>query len=247
MNTLKNSIVTLIIFLLVCPVFYAQNSIQGNIENWSNGEVPLIFKDYMSKEQSTMGNISSNGKMTIPLDVNFLINLKEAANKANEDAPKGRKINFNTVESVFGCSDQDITYENATVILSGLPDLEALRKDGTATYGYLYCANNLEISTWLHNYGQGNIAKGYYLRWFFVEDHASAKGTCNMPTYTGNGDENYMDTTIYDLDLQKGWNIIKYAIIETFTSQTGKIAPSKTEITRIDDVPEDAQWLLLSN
>lgn len=245
MKTLKSSIVIAIVFLLVSPAFYAQNSIQGNIANWSNGEVPLIFNDYISKEKIAMGNMVSTGEMIITLDDNYLSNLKEAAIKAKEKAPQGWEMKFNTVESTFGCSDEGIIYENATAIFSGLPDLEALDKDGTTTYGYLYCTNNPELSTWLYNYGQGNIAKGYYLRWFFAENNASAKGSCNTPTYTGNDDENYMDTTVYDLELQKGWNIIKYTITETFTSQTGKITPSKTEITKIDEVPADAQWLLL--
>jgi hypothetical protein len=245
MKTLKKSIVVATLFLLVNPAIYAQNSIQGNIADWSNGEAPLIFRDYMSREKITMGNISSNGKMIIPLDDNHLINLKEAAKKAQEKAPQGREMKFNTVASKFTCSDEGVIYENATAIISGLPDLEAKSKDGTAAYGYVYCSSNLEISTWLYNYGQGNIAKGYYLRWFFVENNASAKGSCNMPTFTGNDNESYMDTTVYDLELQQGWNIVKYEITETFTSKTGKITPSKTEITKIDDVPADAQWLIL--
>jgi len=247
MKTVKNSIVIATIFLLVSNTFYAQNSIQGDLANWSNGEVPLIFNDYMSKEKIMMGNITSTGKMTIPLDDNYLSNQKIAAEKVKENAPQGWEMKYNTVQSSFGCDMEGVVYENATSIFSGLPDLEAVSNDGATTYGYLYCTNNPALSTWLYNYGQGNIAKGYYLRWFFAEDNASAKGSCSMPTYTGNDDENYMDMIVYDLELQKGWNIIKYAITETFTSQTGKIAPSKTEITKINEVPADAQWLLLSN
>lgn len=247
MKTLKNSILIASLFLLASTTFHAQNSIQGVIANWSNGEVPLIFKDYISKEKITMGNIASDGKMIIPLDDNYLSNLKEAAIKAKDKAPQGWEMQFNTVESSFSCSDEGIVYENAAVIFSALPSLKALNEDGTTSYGYLYCTNNPEISSWLHLYGLVSVAKGYYLKWFFVEDTASVKGSCNIPTYTGNDDENYMDTTVYDLELQKGWNIIKYAITETFTSQTGKTTPSKTEVTKIDTVPADAQWLLLSD
>ncbi len=245
MKTLKNSILIASLFLLVSTTFYAQNSIQGDIANWSNGEVPLIFNDYISKEKITMGNIATDGKMTIPLDENFLTKMKEAAIQAKEKAPQGWEMKFNTVESSFNCSDEGIVYENAEVILSGLPDLEVLSEDGTTSYGYLYCTNSLQLSSWLQLYGMVSVAKGYYLKWFFVEDAASVKGSCNIPTYTGNDDENYMNTTIYDVKLQKGWNIIKYEITETFTSKDGKIAPAKTQITRIDKIPDDVQWLLL--
>ncbi|MDW5290224.1 hypothetical protein [Formosa sp. PL04] len=245
MKTLKNSIVVLFMSAFMSLGCMAQNAIQGNIENWSNGEVPLIFNDYISKAKINMGSISSNGEMIIPLDDDYLSNLKDAALKAKETAPEGWKMKFNTVESVFGCGDEGIIYENASIIFTGLPDLEALNDDESTSYGYIYCTNNTELSTWLFNYGQGNIAKGYYLRWFYAEDNASVKGTCDMPTYTGNADENYVDTTVYNLEIKKGWNIIKYAITETFISQEGKISPSKTEITTIDEVPIDALWLLL--
>lgn len=236
-----------VIFLLISSTAtYAQNSIQGDIADWSNGAVPLVFNDYMTKEKITMGEVTSEGKMTIPLEGDFLIQMKEAAEKAKEKAPEGWKIKFKTVESTFGCTDEGFIYKNATAIITGLPDLEAI-KEGTISYGYLYSTNDPRISTWLHKYGEGNIAKGYYLKWFFVENDASAKGACHMPTYTGNDDENYTNTTAYNLDLQKGWNIVKYAITETFTSKTGKIAPSKTEITTIDKVPDDIQWKLVSD
>lgn len=245
MKTLKNSILIASLFILVSTTFYAQNSIQGDIANWSNGEVPLIFNDYISKEKITMGNIATDGKMTIPLDENFLTKMKEAAIQAKEKAPQGWEMQFNTVQSSFSCSDEGIVYENAEVILAGLPDLEVLSEDGTTSYGYFYCTNSIQLSSWLQLYGMVNAAKGYYLKWFFVEDDASVKGSCIMPTYTGNDDENYMNTTVYDVKLQKGWNIIKYEITETFTSKEGKIVPAKTQITRIDKIPEDVQWLLL--
>lgn len=248
MKTFKSGIQIAILFLLIHPALYAQNSLQGTIADWSNGEVPLVFNDYISGEQIKMGTITSQGEVTIQLDANFIETMKEAASKAKEKAPSGWQMNFKTVASTFGCSDEsDLSYENAGVIFPGLPDFEALGADGTASYGYLYCSNSRELPTWFNNYGEGNIAKGYYLRWFFAENNASVKGSCNMPTYTGNDDESYMDSTIFDIEIQKGWNIIKYTITETFTSLDGKIKPSKTEVTRIDSIPADAQWLLVTN
>ena len=245
MKTLKLSIVILLLSPFMSLECMAQNAIQGNIENWSNGEVSLIFNDYISQAKINMGSISSHGEIIIPLDDDYLAKLKAEAIKAKANAPEGWEMKFNTIASLFGCSDEGVIYENATTSITGLPDLEALSEDESTTYGFIYSTNNLELSKWLYNYGQGNIAKGYYLRWFYAEDSASVSGSCNMQTYTGNEDENYMDTTIYNLEIQKGWNIIKYNITETFTSQEGKISPSKTEITTIDKVPSDVKWILL--
>lgn len=245
MKTLKNSILTTTLFFLISLTFYAQNAITGGITNWTHGEVPLLFSDYISREKIIMGNIASNGHMTIPLDDNFLSNFKIAAEKAKENARKGWEMKFNTVESTFGSGEEGIIYENAASVLIGLPDLEATSEDGTAQFGYIYCTNNPELANWLYNYGQGDIAKGYYLRWFFAEDTATVKGAFSIPVYTGNDDENYTDTTFYDIELQKGWNIIKYNITEIFTTQTGKTVLSKMEVTSIYEMPEDVMWLVL--
>ena len=245
MKTLKNRITITSLFFLISLTFNAQNSITGTIANWTHGEVPLLYSDYISREKIIMGNIASDGNMTIPLDDNFLSNFKIAAEKAKEKAPQGWEMKFNTIESTFGSGDEGISYENAASVLIGLPDLEASSEGGTAQFGYIYCTSNPELANWLYNYGQGDIAKGYYLRWFFAEATASVKGSISIPVYTGNDDENYTDTTFYDLEIQKGWNMIKYNITETFTTQTGKTVLTKMEVTKIDEIPADVMWLLL--
>jgi hypothetical protein len=245
MKTIKKSITLAILFFLISLIFYAQNSITGTIANWTNGEVPLLFSDYISREKIIMGNIASDGNMTIPLDANFLSNLKMAAEKAKEKGPQGREMKFNTIESTFGSGEEGISYENAAAVLIGLPDLEASSEDGTAQFGYIYCTSNPELANWLYNYGQGDIAKGYYLRWFFAEDRAVVKGSFSIPVYTGNDDENYTDTTFYDIELQKGWNVVKYNITETFTTKIGKTVLAKMEVTKIDEIPADVMWLVL--
>ncbi|MFH4965938.1 hypothetical protein V8G69_13130 [Gaetbulibacter sp. M235] len=245
MKNLKNSITIMTLFFLISLAFNAQNSITGSISNWTNGEVPLLFSDYISREKITMGNIASDGNMTIPLDEIFLSNLKTAAEKAKEKAPQGWEMKFNTIESTFGSGEEGISYENAASVLIGLPDLEAGSEDGTAQFGYVYCTSNPELANWLYNYGQGDIAIGYYLRWFFAEDTASVKGSVSIPVYTGRDDENYTDTTFYDIELQKGWNMIKYNVTKTYTTQTGKTVLAKMEVSKIDEIPLDVLWLVL--
>ena len=138
-----------------------------------------------------------------------------------------------------------VDYENADALIAGMPDLEVTIKDGEWDESVMYAVSNPDIANWLYSYGEKNSAKGYYLQWFFLEEEASAKAECTMPTYTGNDDENYNNVTIINLKLQKGWNIIKYGITEVFTDANGKITPSKTEISRIESLPDDVQWVVV--
>lgn len=246
MNNLKIHITLMALFHLISLTFYAQNKIQGDIENWSKGKASLLFSDDISREKVVMGNISSDGRITIPLDEDYLSNLKIASEKAKEKAPQGWEMKFKSLESTFRCKEEGIIYKNSTMVISALPDLEVVRNVGQSPLGRLYCTNEPKLATWLSNNEKENAIKGFYLKWFFIENKASVTGSCNTLTYTGNDNENYKNTIVYDLELQKGWNIIKYSITETFRSQKGKIMSSKIEIKKIDKIPDDAQWLLLS-
>ena len=107
----------------------------------------------------------------------------------------------------------------------------------------MFAVSDPVIANWLFYYKQDPIVKGYYLQWFFVENDASAIGECVIPTYTGNGDENYNNTTQVNLKLEKGWNIIKYDITEIFTDVNGKTSASKIEITTVAEIPSDLKWV----
>jgi hypothetical protein len=264
MKTLKNSIVVLAISALTILGSTAQNSITGTIADYKNGEGLVTSFDMITRDQMVLGNIEKDGKFNIPLDENYLTVIKEKAKIAQENAPNGWQIEFNTVAKTFGCDfnnenieyfddgTEKITYSGSTkkneivhvngeAIITGIPDPNLNDKDGNPA-SVLYAVNKPEIAKWLYSYGQENVVKGYYLQWFFVEGEASAKGECVIPTYTGVGEENYTHTTITNLELQKGWNIIKYTIAEIFTDSNGRTNPSKIEITTIPELPLDLQW-----
>ena len=106
----------------------------------------------------------------------------------------------------------------------------------------MYAVSSPEIAWWLQSYGHKGISPGYYLRWIYLEAPASVTGECKVPTYTGNDEEMYEDTTLFDVQLEKGWNVVKYEIAEIFTSQSGKTYPSKTLVSKLQAVPDDLQW-----
>jgi hypothetical protein len=265
MKTLKNSIVIFAISTLTILGCKAQNSIAGTIAEYENGAGLITFFDMITREPMVLGKIDIDGNFNIPLDENYLTVIKEKAKTAQENAPSGWQIKFKTVATTFECDfnnenieylddgtekityagsikKNEIVYENGQVMVTVIPDPNLTDKDGKTVYSVLYAASQPEIAKWLYSYGQDNAVKGYYLQWFFVEDSATAKGECVVPTYTGIGEENYNHITFTNLELQKGWNIIKYNITVVFTDANGKITPSKIEITRITDLPADVQW-----
>jgi hypothetical protein len=75
-----------------------------------------------------------------------------------------------------------------------------------------------------------------------LEGPATVKEKCLLETYTGAGEEVFEESTSIDLELQAGWNIIRYGIEEVLTSSNGKALPLKLSITRLEKLPEDLMW-----
>jgi hypothetical protein len=226
--------------IMICQ---AQDSITGTISNYTIGEGVLSSYDMVSREKIEIGKIDHEGHFTIPLDANYLTVIKEQAEKAKDNAPKDWEINFKTVATTFECFGGDLEYENGEALVVGIPDPEVTDKDRKIEQGVMFAVSDPEIAQWLYSYGQKNIVKGYYLQWFFVEDSASAKGECIFQRYTGNGEENFNEVIITNLELKKGWNIIKYTVAEVFTDSNGNTLPLKTEISILTELPNDVKWI----
>jgi hypothetical protein len=220
----------------------AQEILKGVITEYFNGEGLIISYDFITGDKISWGIIDKSGNFEIPLKSDFLDDVKKMAVKAQKKAPKGFTLKFPTVGDKFTCSYPDIEFENPSAMISGLPDLILSDKRKKAENGNIYPVNNPSIANWLYDQKE-DVAVGYYLSFFFMEEKSSAKGTCMINTYTGLGDENFDKLTLYDLELQPGWNIIRYGIEEVFESKNGKIFPLVTHVTNLKNLPQDLVWV----
>lgn len=234
--------------LIFCLSTIAQTSVQGIVNNWTQEEAVVAYSGMFNGEMTTMGTISPDGTLKIPLDPDYFTSIKKLAEKEAAEAPEGWSMSYRTIASTFSCMyEENITTSNGEAIVTGLPELLITDKSGQTEYGYLYAVSSPTVAWWLKSYGEKEISPGYYLRWIYIESPASATGECKIPNYTGNGEEMYEDTMLFDVQLEKGWNVVKYEIAEIFTSQTGKTYPSKTLVSRLPEVPDDLQWHALGN
>ena len=246
--------------------------IMGTIANYENGEGTITANDFWTGDKTTIGTLATNGNFTIPLDQDFFTTVKKKMAAEEKNKPKGGVINYHRVNTVFTCGSEGFgyknttenindsisvtnypryaetnyaTFKNAESIILKLPLLNLTDKKGDS-HGLLYAASSLEIAEWLGSGGMGDIIKGYYLEWIFVENSAAVQGICAIPTSTNNGEE-YTDTTKTNLELQKGWNIIKYDVTDVFTSTDRQTKAAMTKITAISKIPEDLKWFAMSS
>lgn len=226
----------------------AQLSIEGKIDNWTNGKAMLAYADMMTDNVKSWGSIDANGVLNMPLENDYLETFKKKAVKAQKNAPKGWKMKFKTVGDTFVCGgfENPLEYTNQDAILTAVPKLSVLSKDGKTEFGHLFMVSDKSIAKWLYSYGDENPTTGYYIDWIYVEQEATVSGICERSTYAG-PEEWYDDTKSYTLVLEEGWNMVKYDITEVFNSASGKVFPLKTTMSVIQFLPEDLQWVVLGN
>ena len=233
----------LVIFLSILNFqLNAQETLSGHISDYTEGKGLIISYDIVTGDKYTWGKIDDEGMIKVPLSDTYLDEIKKMASKAQKKAPKGFTLKLPTVEDTFTCRYPDVKFENPGYLVSGLPDLMLTDNKKKAENGSIYAVNKPLLANWLHHDEQGDVGLGYYLMFYFAEAKASAKGTCMTATYTGLGDEHYDKFTLFDLELDKGWNIVKYEIEEVFESKNGGFFPEVIKVTKLDNLPDDLRW-----
>lgn len=221
----------------------AQGTLSGNISDYTDGKGLIISHDIVTGDKYTWGTIDEEGMITVPLPDSFLDGIKKMAAKAQKKAPRGFTLKLPNVEDTFTCKYPDLKFDNPGSLVSGLPDLMLTDIKKKEENGRIYAVNNALIANWLHRDQKGDVGLGYYLMFYFSEDKASAIGTCMTSNYTGLGDENYNKFVLYELELQKGWNIVQYEIEKVFESKNGGFFPEVIKVSKLDNLPDDLTWV----
>jgi hypothetical protein len=220
----------------------SQQVLRGKISNYTSGLSQIESFDRFSAISQTWGEVNEEGEFSIILEDDFLEKAREMAEEAQGNAPKGFTVSFKTVSETFACPFEEVETEVGDIAVSGLPELTLMDEMGNPSNGILYAASSSDIARWLFTYRDVNASPGYYLEFYYLEGPAIVKRDCLLETYTGAGEEVFEESTGIDLELQTGWNIIRYGIDEVFTSSNGKVFPLKLTVTRLESLPDDLKW-----
>lgn len=108
--------------------------------------------------------------------------------------------------------------------------------------GTLHLATSKEVVAWRASFGQDSAAEGAWLQYVHVSSEAKVEGECRMPTYTGEGDDSYEQVTVYMVNFQPGWNLMRNAITGLHAAPSGKRHPSRIVIGVADASSNHATW-----
>jgi hypothetical protein len=228
--------------LFQVPLTNGQQVLHGKISKYTDGPSQIESFDRFTATSQTWGEVNEEGGFSIILEDNFLEKAREMAKESQGNASKGFTVSFKTVSEIFACPFEEVETEVGDISVSGLPELTLMDENGNPSNGILYAASSLELARWLFTYREENVIPGYYLEFYYLEGPAIVKSECLLETYTGVGEEVFEESTSIALELQAGWNIIRYGIEEVFTSSNGKAFPLKLTVTRLEKLPEDLMW-----
>ncbi|MDX1331393.1 MAG: hypothetical protein R3252_00065 [Robiginitalea sp.] len=241
---MKNLYVQLLLALMTtCAV--AQESIKGTIPDWSGGpgEVAVMA---MGPPQ-VLGTFDDMGNLEIPLKPDMLAEVKKEVEAANAESTDGWKASLNTLADRFSCSGGALEVVNGDQPISGFPSMGAfmlVNMEEKKRFGYLMVGSSKDFADGMMPY---KFKPGYFLEWYFVEEAGSVKGQCSMESYAVNQEDLYTKTTTYDLDLKKGWNIVKYEIHEVYTDGEGNSYPMNDSYSTIASMPEGVRFIFMED
>jgi|GEM_PF-2115611 len=224
--------------LIFTIMINAQNTYKGQIENWKNPQAEIVLP---LSDPVIIGRVSEEGTVDIELKDELANNIK-----ASLEQNKGNiRITSTTVNKTFYCNSDDVKNENADINIQKLAtrasfyiaDVKAKK-----LYGKFRIVSSQAFSESYFALGKKAFVKGYYINFFYVNEDASVNGICKTTSYTIDMENTVELITVYDINLKKGWNMLKTEVAETYKDGE-KLRPLKTIISTINHIPENAKFI----
>ncbi|WP_242158774.1 hypothetical protein [Aestuariivivens sediminis] len=236
-------ILSLILFFTNLNLIPSQNSvITGKIKDYSSGEAEIILP---VRDPIALGSITKKGKFTIDLNESVI----EAIHKDNDKlrAERGDKaVRNTTVKRAFYCDTEDVITSNGEEIIESFTIqgnvLAGIIKD-KKPIGKLRLSSSKAFGDSYFSYGKKDFETGYYIDFYYVNNEASVNGICKTKTYTLDMKNTFNLTHNYNINLKKGWNIVKIEVEEVYTDQEGHVRPLKYRMSTIDKLPKDVNYI----
>lgn len=167
--------------------------------------------------------------------------IEDAAIKITEENDFYLESIKNTVGMTF-CNDKQITANSENVKVVDTKQL-LLFKNGQQV-GFLYPATQQEIRDNVGSNRHSSLVLGSELSWFYSGSDGDFKVTCSVNMKRENT-YNFKETTTYNIQLKKGWNIVEHTLLEKqdWKSESSQGSFPKTmSKNSIQKIPENINW-----
>ena len=207
--------------------------ITGKIENHEDSQMELVLMLFGMEKPISIGTVDENGQVTASLD-----NVSTDQISEEDKAMYIGELNSNFY---FQCNDREVFGENFD-IPAVRQDYIRLTKNGDWA-GTVFLVSDEGLRPWLEDPGYNNAIEGSFYEVMYVGEDLSLKMICTISIYA---DDNKEVETEYnfDIELKKGFNWVKYTILEVYETDPDIRAsfPSKVTISNLKD-PSEMLWI----
>lgn len=218
-------------------------SVTGAIENYQAGAAEININGFMLPKSTHAGSIDNTGTFKIDFPTEFSNRTDSLMQAFNENAQTYR-MSRQTVEQYFlsqGSDSLKVEHGQAKIALAGGSFGFQLLSSQGDTLGSIYPMSSSRYMSNLFTSDLKNVVPGYHLAMMHVDTTATVHGDINQENFAEQ--TSYQMQLEYDIDLQKGWNIIKHSMDTLHID--GSAYPSTFTTETIKEIPEDLDWIFL--
>lgn len=232
------------VFVLSSPLLFSQNTVTGTIPGWDNGPAEIVSG---ISAPMVIGAVEEGGAFSMQLEDDFKTKYLADVEKHNAGGADW-KMEINSIEEAFTCTGNSIEISNGDqplIFLSNFGSFAVVDMEEQKSYGTFMITSSEAFARGMMAAGQYKNEPGYYIDYLYLEKPSTVKGECTLTSYMLNQEDTYDQTTVYDMDLQAGWNIVKYEVEEVEKDTEGNSYISRFSYTNLDEVPGEVQYLFM--
>lgn len=118
-------------------------------------------------------------------------------------------------------------------------------KDGNRN-GAIYPASSSEFMLNIIQQKVDNTVKGHYYYFVYAKEALAINGTQEANLLLDEIDDTtYTQTNYYDINIKKGWNVLKYEVSDVIRNDSGATFPKRTSQQSVVLANESLKWLYI--
>lgn len=193
------------------------------------------------------GTITEDGTFNLKLPADFIAVTQQAFDDYNSQDAAAYELKMNTAQDMYvnldGLETRGLDQQLA---LAGMYYGFQVFNNGQR-YGAIYPTSSVEFMTYILEQKHEGAVTGHYYYFVYATSETVIKGETSFDELLSNEtNETSKVIQAYDINIQPGWNILKYEILETVKTGYDTYIPARTKQSTVKSMEAQALWYHIS-
>lgn len=245
---------TLIVFITTLIVFTSckevkeveqtnELQVKRQVQNYDGPDAALNIMGFFV-EPVFAGRIDTTGIIELNLPANFIDATTTAFDTYNSSSQSAYELSPIGIEDIFSpLEDLTITGSDSRLALAGkFYGFEIFNED--IKVGHVFPASSIEFMKHLMSPDKYPLKIGYHYMYIYSSKKVSIKGSNEYPIEINENGETILSTkTNYDVNLLKGWNVVKYEIKNVVTDKKNQLHIQNASFKTLKSTENSKNWI----